>query len=108
MVDQGRSDFCVVFSKSLCALQLKQTLISLLFQIAISNHAAFKLDMQAPRSYLRLIYEYELYILANKKVSTAKDHGKSYIKDGQPLLCHFLHYGLLPSPLIDYFLEVWN
>ena len=31
--DQGRSDFCVVFTISLCALELKQTLISLVFQI---------------------------------------------------------------------------
>ena len=33
MADQGRSDFCVVFTMSLCALELKRTLISLLFQI---------------------------------------------------------------------------
>ena len=30
--DQGRSEFCVVFTMSLCAFELKQTLISLLFQ----------------------------------------------------------------------------
>ena len=28
MADQGRSDFCVVFTMSLCALELKQLLIS--------------------------------------------------------------------------------
>ena len=30
---QGRSDFCAVFTMSLCALELKRMLISLLFQI---------------------------------------------------------------------------
>ena len=33
MADQGRPDFYVVFTMSLCALGLKQLLISLLFQI---------------------------------------------------------------------------
>ena len=33
MADQGRSDFYVAFTMSLCALGLKQLLISLLFQI---------------------------------------------------------------------------
>ena len=33
MADQGRSDFCVVFTMNLCALELKQLFISLLFQI---------------------------------------------------------------------------
>ena len=31
MADQGRSDFCVVFTMSLCALELRS--VSLLFQI---------------------------------------------------------------------------
>ena len=35
MADQGRSDFCVVFAMSRCALELKQTVISLLFQIIL-------------------------------------------------------------------------
>ena len=34
--------------------------------------------MQPLRSYLSLTCEYELYILPNKKVSTAKDLGKNY------------------------------
>ena len=33
MADQGRSDVCVVFTVSLCALELKQTVINLLFQV---------------------------------------------------------------------------
>ena len=33
MADQGKSDFCVVFTLSLWAVELKQALISLLFQI---------------------------------------------------------------------------
>ena len=41
-------------------------------KIAISNHTALKLDVQALKNYLSLICEYELYTLSNKKVSTAK------------------------------------
>ena len=38
MADQGRSDFCVVFTMNLCALELEQTLISLPFEvIRLSN-----------------------------------------------------------------------
>ena len=33
MEDQRSSDFCIVFTMSLCALELKQALISLLIQI---------------------------------------------------------------------------
>ena len=78
---------------------------------------SLKLDVQALRSYLSLIYEYELYILPNKKASTAKGHGKNYLKDGSPLVRHLLrdclfvvlssrstHLGLLsygPYKLID-------
>ena len=68
MADQGRPDFCVVFTMNLCALELKQMLIS------------FKLDKQALRSYLKLTCEYELHILPNTKVSAAKGHGKNYME----------------------------
>ena len=44
------------------------------------------------RSYLSLICEYELYILPNKKVSTAMDHGKSYMKDRPPLVRRAIVY----------------
>ena len=37
-------------------------------KFAISNHKALKLDVQALRSYLSLICEYELHILPNKKL----------------------------------------
>ena len=57
MVDQGRFDFYVVFTMSLCALELKQTFQN---KFAISNHMALKIDLHTLRSYLRLIYEYEL------------------------------------------------
>ena len=33
MADQGRSDFCAVFTMSLSALELKQTLTSLPFEV---------------------------------------------------------------------------
>ena len=58
---------------------------------------ALKLDVQALRSYLSLICEHELYILPNKKVSTAKDHGKNYMKDRPPLVRHFLRNRLLQT-----------
>ena len=57
------SDFYVVFTMSLCSLELKPTLI----KFAISNHTALKLHVQALTSYLSLICEYELYTLPNKK-----------------------------------------
>ena len=38
------------------------------------------LAVHSLRSYLKLIYEYELHSLPNKKVSGAKDHGENYIK----------------------------
>ena len=49
-----------------------------------------KLAVQALRSYLSLICEYELYILPNEKVSTAEDHDKNYMKDRPPLVLHLL------------------
>ena len=33
IADQGMSDFCVVFTMNLCALELKQKLISLPFEV---------------------------------------------------------------------------
>ena len=81
MVDQGRSDFCVVFAMSHCALSRIKTNVN---KFGISNHTAFKLDVKALRNYLSLICEYELHILPNKKVSTAKDRGKNYMKDRPP------------------------
>ena len=57
---------------------------------AISNHMVLELDVQALRSYLSLICEYELNILPNKKVSTATDHGKNFMKDRPPLFRHLL------------------
>ena len=64
-------------------------------KFAISNHTALKIDLYTLRSYLRLICEYELYILPNKKVSTAKDHGKNYMRYRPPLVRHLLRNGLL-------------
>ena len=50
---------------------------------------ALILGVRALRSYLKLIYEYELHSLPNKKVSGAKDHGKNCIKV-RLLLVHHL------------------
>ena len=71
---------------SLCALELKQTLISLPFEVV----RLFKLDEQALRSYLKLTCEHQLHILPNTEVSTAKDHGKNYMKVGPPMVRHLL------------------
>ena len=73
MADQGRSDFCVVFTMSLSALESKQALI----KFTISSHTVLKLGTQSLRSYLKVTCEYELHILPNTKVSTAKDHGQT-------------------------------
>ena len=78
VADQGRSDFCVVFTMNLSAPELKQTLISLPFEV----------DKQALRSYFKLTCEYEHHILPNTKASAAKDHGKNYMKVRPPLVPH--------------------
>ena len=54
MADQGRSDFSVVFTMSLCALGLK-TIVN---KFAVSNHTALILGVHVLRSYLKLICEY--------------------------------------------------
>ena len=54
MVDQGKSDFYVVFTMSPCALGLK----TIANKFAISNHTALILGVHALRSYLKLICEY--------------------------------------------------
>ena len=81
---------CSFYHESLCTSV--ETNVN---KFAISNHTALKLDVQALRSYLRPICEYELYTLPNKKVSAAKDHGKNYMKDRPPLVRHLLRNRLL-------------
>ena len=81
MADQGKSDVCVVFTMNLCALELK----TIVHKFTISNHTALVSGVDALKSYLKLIYEHELHILPNKKVSAAKYHGKTYIKIRPPL-----------------------
>ena len=92
MADQRRSDFYVVFTMSLCAVGLKQLLFN---KFAISNHTTLILDVHALRSYLKLICEYELHGLPNKKVNGAKHHGKNYIKVRPRLVRHLLRNRLL-------------
>ena len=65
MADQGRSDVCVVFTMSLCALEFKQTIMSLLFQVIRLS----KLSKQALKSYLMITCEFLFHILRNKEVS---------------------------------------
>ena len=61
---------------------------------------AFKLDVDTLRSNFRLLCKYELYILPNKKVSAAKDHGENYMNDKKPLVRHLLRNDLLHQLLI--------
>ena len=55
----GEVRFCVALVMSLCQLELKQILISLLFQVI----KALNLAINALRSYLKLTSEYELHTL---------------------------------------------
>ena len=50
-------------------------------KFAISNHTALKLDVQALRSYLSIFVNMSFISYQIKKVSTAKDYGKNYMKD---------------------------
>ena len=58
-------------------------------KFAVSNHTA-GFEIRCTGYYLSLIFEYDLDVLPNKKVSTAKDHGKNYMKDRPPLVRHLL------------------
>ena len=85
MADQGRSDFYVVFAN-----ESLRTWIKIVNKFAISNHTALILGVHALRSYLKPICDHELHSLQNKKVSSATDHGKNYIKVKPPLVSHLL------------------
>ena len=74
----------VVFAMSQLSTWIKTTVN----KFAVLNHAPLILDVRALRRYLKLICEYELHSLPNKKVSRAKDHGKNYIKVRPPLVRH--------------------
>ena len=69
-------------------------------RFAISNYTALILGVHALRSYLKLIYEYELHSLPNEKASGAKDHGKNYIKVRPPLVRHLLRNRLFLGGLV--------
>ena len=64
-------------------------------RFVISNHTALILCVHALRSHLKIICEYELDSLPNKKVSGAKNHGENYIKVRPPLIRHLLRNRLL-------------
>ena len=63
---------------------------------------ALMLGVHALRSCLKLLCEYELHSLPNKKVSGAKDHGKNYIKVRPPLVHHLLRNRLFVKEPIDH------
>ena len=80
-----RSDFCVVFTMGLCALESKQTLNT----FAISSHTALKLATQSLRSFLKVTCEYELHILPEN------------MKARPPLVRYLLRNRLLMRCLFD-------
>ena len=51
---------------------------------------SLKSNVENDKSYMNLSYDHELYILPNAKVSTAKDHGKNFIRVEPPRVCHSL------------------
>ena len=58
---------------------------------------ALILGVHALRSYSKLVCEYELHRLPNKKVSGVKDHGKDYSKVRPPLVLRLLRNRVLSS-----------
>ena len=102
MTDQRRSDFHVVFTMS-----LRTWIKTIINKFAISNHTALILGLHALKSYLRLICEYQLHSLPNKKVSSAKGHGNNYITVRPSLIrrllgnfyssTHAVHYHFLKT-----------
>ena len=89
--------------RHLCSFHLESLhtwIKTIVNKFAISNHTALILGVHALRSYLKLICEYELQSLPNKKVSGAKDHGKNYIKVRPPLVRYLLRYRLLTKKTI--------
>ena len=71
-----------------CHESLRTWIKTIVNKFAISNHTALILGVPALRNYLKLICEYELHSLPNKKVGGAKDHGKNCIKVIPPVVCH--------------------
>ena len=69
---------------------LRTSINTIVNKFAISNHTALILGVHALGSYLKLICEYEVHSLPNKKASGAKDHGKNYIEVRPPLVRHLL------------------
>ena len=57
-------------------------------KFAISNHTALILGVHAFRSYLKLIYEYELHSLPNKKLVAQRTN---YIEVRPPLVRRLFH-----------------
>ena len=72
---------------SLCVLESKQMLISLLFIVI----QFLKSGVQNLGSYMRLTCEYELDILSNTKGSLGKDHGENNMNLRPLLARHLLH-----------------
>ena len=77
--------------KLLCSFfheSLRTWIKTIVNKFAISNHTALILGVHALRSYLKLICEYKLQSVPNKKVSGAKDDSKNYINVRPPLVRH--------------------
>ena len=91
----GNQALCSFYHES-----LRTWIKTIVNTFAISNHTALILGVDALRSYLKLIREYEFHSLPNKKVSGAKDHGKNYIRVRLPLVRHLLRNRLLDREIV--------
>ena len=67
------SEFCVVFTMSLCGLKTSTN------KLAISILTALIFSLEVLRNNLKLTYKYQISPLANTKVSISKDYGESYM-----------------------------
>ena len=82
MADQERSDICIDFTISLCALKIETNTN----KFVISKQTALKQGLHALKSYLKLSREYGFHTSPNSKVSASEDHGENCIKVRPPLV----------------------
>ena len=54
MADQGRSDFYLVFTKSLCKLRLKHRIKTPVNKFAISSHTALIMGVHALKEFVNM------------------------------------------------------
>ena len=63
-------------------------------KFAISKSCGFEITCTRFENLSEVNCKYEFYFLPNRKVTAEEDHGKNYMKDMPPLVCHLLRNGL--------------